>query len=340
MTPYESNTTLTAIADKLRAAKRIVITTHAKPDGDALGSVVALAEALEAMGKTAERWIMPPIPGNLSMLARDGHLHLHETEADPLPEGEPDAIVIVDTGAWTQLAPMRAWLEPRRDRAVLLDHHLRGDDVAALRYIDSSAAAAALIVAALIDELGVEYDDVMRDAIYVGIASDTGWFRFSNTTAATHELAARLLRLGVDHAELYSKLEQAERPEKLQLMIRALDSLKLVADGNVAVMTLRRSDFEDTGAMQEETERLVDLPQVVGDVQVVVLITETDNGTVRLSFRSKPGDDAVDVNEMARQFGGGGHARAAGAKVEAPLAEVRRKVLEAAEQLRGARVPR
>ena len=113
-------------------------------------------------------------------------------------------------------------------------------------------------------------------------------------------------------------MEQGERPEKLKLLIRALDSLQLLADSRVAVMTLRQADFEDTGAYAEETERFIDLPQIVATVQVVAMIAEPADGEgpMRLSFRSKPGPDAVNVAELAARYGGGGHARAAGAKVD------------------------
>jgi phosphoesterase RecJ-like protein len=151
-------------------------------------------------------------------------------------------------------------------------------------------------------------------------------------------LAARLLRRGVDHAALYQKLEQTERPEKLQLLIRAVSSLRLIARERAAVMVLRRGDFAATGALVEETERFVDLPQAVESVRVVALITEppaqdgSKAGPVRLSFRSKPGSGAVDVAKLAGQFGGGGHARAAGAKLDAPLDEVISRVTGAVEQ--------
>jgi phosphoesterase RecJ-like protein len=336
---YQSNTTLAAIAAALKAAEKVLVTTHAKPDGDALGAVVALARALELQGKHVERWIMPPLTEALRVLTSTDPIHLHEKEGDALPRIEPDRIVVVDTGAWTQLEPMRPWIEPRREKTIVIDHHLRGDDVGAMRYVDTGAAAACQIVAQLIDVIGTPFDALMADALYVGIASDTGWFRFSNTTPETHELAARLLRLGVDHGALYARLEQSERPSKLMLMRRALDSVELIAGGRVAIMSLRTADFEQTGARMEETERLVDLPQVVGEVQVVVLLTEMNGGgKTRCSFRSKPGAHAVDVNELARQFGGGGHARAAGAKFDTGLDEARRRLtgaLESAMATRG-----
>ncbi|MEX0742154.1 MAG: bifunctional oligoribonuclease/PAP phosphatase NrnA, partial [Phycisphaeraceae bacterium] len=293
MSPYVSNTTLEQIADALEDdVKSVVLTTHAKPDGDALGAVVALGRALEKRGKQVERWIIPPLTPMLRVLTGEAPVKLVGPDGDA-PSIEPDRIVVVDTGAWSQLEPLKPWLQPRSKKVIVIDHHLRGDAIGDMLYVDAHAAAACEIIANLIDVMGVDYDPVISPALYVGVASDTGWFRFSNTRAETFELAARLLRQGVNHAALHAKLEQGERPEKLQLMIRALDSLKLIADGRAAVMVLRESDFADTGARQEETERFVDLPQIVHDVQAVVLIAETPENGVRMSFRSKPGPHSI-----------------------------------------------
>jgi len=144
---------------------------------------------------------------------------------------------------------------------------------------------------------------------------------------ATLELAATLIRSGVDHADLYPKLERAERPEKLALLNRALQSLKYVAGGRAAVMSLRPADFVQTGAAPEETEGLIDLPQQVGAVQVTVLLTESpgvpgEPPLTRMSFRSRHAadlSDTVNVAELAAKLGGGGHARAAGAKAAQPV---------------------
>lgn len=332
MSPYESNTTLARIAADLKAVRRIAVTTHAKPDGDAWGSVVALTRALQNLGKLVEPWFMPPVLQSLRRL--EHHLPVHVVDKASMP-GEFDRIVVVDTGAWAQLEPLKGWLSARRDRVIVVDHHLRGDDVGAALYVDAKAAASAEIVAELIDALGAPLDRAIAEALFVGIASDTGWFRFSNARPQTHRLAARLLEFGVDHADLHMRLEQAERPEKLGLMIRALDSLKLVAGGKAAVMTLLKKDFTETGARYEETERLVDLPQVVQSVHVAALITETAEGTLRVSFRSKPDEEPIDVNELARQFGGGGHARAAAAKTQLKLPDGRDRIIAAIEKAFG-----
>ena len=327
---YESNATLEQIADRLKSVESVLITTHAKPDGDALGSTVALALALEALGKTVEARVMPPVPSSLSFLTDLHPVTVHEGQAAQ-HINPPDCVVVVDTGAWSQLDPLHDWLAGQHDQAIVIDHHLHGDDVAATQFIDATAAAACEIVADLIDHLGVDITPSIATALFTGVATDTGWFRFSNTTPHTHEVAAKLKRAGVDHTAVYACTEQGERPEKLQLLRRALRSMELIADGHAAVMTLTPDDFADTGARPDETERFVDIPQMVHAVQIVALVVGQDDGKTRLSLRSKPSDDAVDVNELARRFGGGGHARAAGAKIDRPVSQVAAELIEQIE---------
>ncbi|MEM8738778.1 MAG: bifunctional oligoribonuclease/PAP phosphatase NrnA [Planctomycetota bacterium] len=342
--PYTHSTLdLPAVVHKLRApGGPVLVLTHAKPDGDAFGSLVALVAALRALGQTARGVFAPPVPAALARLP-GANLADVWTPEYALPF-DPALCVVVDTGAWSQVGPLRPVLEPRLGRTLILDHHLSGDLPAADRYVDPDAAAACEVIAELIEILhpagerdplppGRRETDtagyaplapVIRDALFVGIASDTGWFRFSNVRPQTHELAAKLIRQGTDHASLYQKLEQAERPEKLALLTRALQNLSLHARGTAALITLRQEDFRDTGARPEETERLIDTPQMVGGLEVFVVATEAEDGTTRLSFRSKPASDdsAIDVSALASRFGGGGHARAAGAKVDRPLDEV------------------
>ena len=332
--PYDSNATLSAIAERLRRAGSLLITTHAKPDGDALGSVTALGLAARALGTPVELRVMPPVPVSLDFLSADLPIVVHEGAAARSID-EPDLVVVTDTGAWSQLEPLHDWLAPRREKIIVIDHHLHGDDVAATRYVDAAAAAACEVIAELVDLLGVAMTEPIATALFTGVATDTGWFRFSNTTAHTHEVAARLKRCGVDHSAVYARTEQGERPEKLQLLRRALRSMELVAGGRAAVMVLTPADLAATGARPDETERFVDVPQMVRQVQVVALVVGQEDGKTRLSLRSKPGDGAIDVNELARRFDGGGHARAAGAKIDRPVARVADELVGAIEQQMG-----
>jgi len=355
MSSYQSNIELAAMARLIRQHKRVSVTSHAKPDGDAFGSVISLAAALRELGQDVEAWFMPPVPANFRTLK--GYELAQEYKGSG-GLSESDLIILVDTGAWSQVAPMREELSRLEDRLLVIDHHLVGDIPAAWRYVDGEAGACCELLAQLIKQWELDnpapvnlFTQTVSEALFVGIASDTGWFRFSNTRPQTHDLAAKLLRHGVEQNEIYLKLEQSERPQKLALQTRVMDSLKLLAQGRVAIMVVRATDFDQTQALLEETERFVDLPQVVSTVQVVVLITETPStltpatgqdtapvdksptdpvSTIRLSFRSKPGPLAVNVAKFAQQFGGGGHARAAGAKVQGVLEQVVEQVTQAA----------
>lgn len=343
---HTSNLTLTDAADLIRQTDGpLFITSHTKPDGDAFGCVVALAEALKQLGKQTFACFAPPVAASLLDLNGNHLTHVIDENTD-IPDCS--LYIVMDTGAWAQVEPLRPVIEPNLDRTLIIDHHLSGDMEAAHKYVDADAGAAAEIVAELLDALdndqSLNWHGTIAQALFTGIGTDTGWFRFSNTRPQTHQLAARLLNLGVDNADLYARLHQTERPAKLALLTRALDSLTLLADNRAAVMHLTGKDFQDTGAMEEETERLIDVPQQVGCIRVVALISEcappetsTDGPTqsggpvVRISFRSKPGPNAVNVAELAGLFNGGGHARAAGAKIQAPIDQAVQQVTEAIE---------
>ena len=327
MSDYRSNVDLKQAAQIMGRAQHITVTTHAKPDGDAFGCVVALTAALRSLGKQVAGLLMPPIIESFRSLPGYELIQTYEKQSKL---SDTDLVVIADTGASSQLEPMAAHLEAHLEHTLIVDHHLSGDLSARWRYIDGEAAACCQIVAELLEPLGVKMEDpVIHDALFVGIVSDTGWFRFSNTRPRTHEIAARLLRAGVDHAHLYATLQQSEKPEKLALMIRALDSLQFLAHHSAAMMIVRADDFADTGTDMRDTEQLVDIPQMVASVGLVVLICEPPRDgsgevdqRIRISFRSKPGPEAIDVNLLSGRFGGGGHARAAGAKIHAPLEQV------------------
>jgi phosphoesterase RecJ-like protein len=348
MADYRSNITLSDVVRVIRSATRILVTTHAKPDGDAYGSVAAMFASLRRLMPDAKvaGWLMGPVlPCFKGLHGWAGLREFDEAAAAEL--GEPDLIIVLDTGAWAQVAPMRRFIEPRVGHTLIIDHHISGDIPARHMFIDSAASACCSVLADVLDAIAdfdpsrsrrladqnpLFVDPAVTESLFAGIASDTGWFRFSNTTAQTHLLAARLIRAGVDQAGLYAKLEQAERPEKLALQIRAMQSLKLLANKKVAMMVLHAVDFKETGALAEETERFVDIPQAVESVKMVVLITEPPTSgderkpAIRVSFRSKPGKDALNVAEFAAQFGGGGHARASGAKIEGALDEVVKRI--------------
>ena len=336
MFDYVTNTTFPEIAQRIEAAQRIAIITHAKPDGDAAGSQLALHRALTAMGKPSDIFTMGPIERGLTIMT--GDTPTRAAEDDP-PGDEHDLVLVVDTGAWSQLDPLGPWLKERRDRIIGLDHHSHGDDVAALRIVDSSAASTTSLAADLLDELGCELTGGrggVAEALFFGLATDTGWFRFPNANANAFALAARLMETGIDNSRLYRISEENFEPSRLAVEARALSSLEYAMDGKAALQFLRPEDMKETGASVEELTGLVNNPLTVGSVRVSILLAETKPGQTKISFRSKPPlDDGqwIDVNELAQRFNGGGHVHAAGARMTCGIDEAAQTVRQVLEKL-------
>jgi phosphoesterase RecJ-like protein len=335
---WRSNCSLGDLAEWLSDKRNIVLLTHAKPDGDALGSTLALARVLNRReGVTARCWYWGPMLGWMEEIIGDTPaFHL---EKDPLPD-DPDAVVILDTGTWVQVAEAREWIEAHHDVAAVVDHHLQGeDDVAPRRLVEPSAGAVCEPAAELcrvllgVDRVGEVPADV-ADALYMGVGSDTGWFRYSNVSPRTLHLAGELIEAGARHTRLFEMVEQRHRAERLGLMSRALASLEVHHGGRAVVMTLRISDYSETGAVPGESTGFAEVPLSVEGVMVVAVLIESDRfgpdvKMTKLSLRSKDGPGEVDVNVVAQRFGGGGHARASGAKIPMELGEAKRAVIEA-----------
>lgn len=332
---WSSNTDVPGIAERLAGARNIAVLTHIKPDGDAIGSTLALARTLGRLGARATPVYAGPMPPWTDAVVGDTPVLLAPEEGwDPAPLGETDAIVILDTGSWPQLEPFRAWLAPRRGIACIIDHHPTGDDgCAELRCIIPAAAAVCEPVAELCTVMlglgspaGLPPD--IATPLHLGIATDTGWFRYPNTTARTLRLAADLIDAGVDHNALYRMVDQSDGVPRLLLMGRALASVELHDDNRIALMTITQRDLAETGATVADASGFTDPPQQVRSVRVVAVLVETDPGRTKVSLRSKDDDDAVDVAAIARQLGGGGHTRAAGVRTDMGLEQTRRRLLE------------
>jgi phosphoesterase RecJ-like protein len=346
---YTTNTTMDEVARALRSARKVLVTTHQKPDGDALGSVLAVVRLCEAVGVAAEGWVVDPCEGNLRSFEGSTRIRHLDPRAPELPGDGYDLAVVVDTGAWTQLEIFAPWLRSMGGRVIGLDHHARGDLVADRRIVDVSCGSCTALLARLVDAMGVHLAHggdargrhSIAEALYMGLATDTGWFRFPNARAGEFALAAHLLAAGVDKNGMYQQIEQSGRAERMLLQARALGTLSFVeagaalGGGSVAFMHLRATDFHETGALLEETSGLVNVPMDVASVRASILAVEdTAAGVIKLSFRSKPADAGgrfIDVNELAARFGGGGHVHAAGAKqrgaLEAIVAGVRAAVV-------------
>lgn len=331
--PPLADPSLLSMIDILAGCRRVVLTTHARPDGDALGTTAAMALALEKSFIEAPILILTPIPQKYRFLYDEAGVKWHllgDKGVDPATMfASADALLVCDTGTWSQLEGLREVIEGFAGPKLVLDHHVTQEEWADLKHVDTTAAAAAEVAMGVLEQWQVPIDPKMAQALYVALATDTGWFGFSNTTPRTLRMAAACLEAGADVDRLYQLLNQNERPERMRLQARAHGSLELLADDRLAVMTLTQRDFSETGTKMPATEDLVNWPMAIATVQASILITEDPDSPsplCKVSFRSK---GQIDVAALASTFGGGGHVRAAGARLNLPLAEARDKLTEA-----------
>jgi len=316
------------IVAELSRSRRVLLTTHVRPDGDALGSCAAMALALRRRGTAAEVLLLSPPPRKYAYILDENGIAPFVGRSDVpanLDIASFDTLAVLDTGTWQQLPHLRQRLAGCTLRVLVVDHHLTQETWGDVRLVRPQAAATGQIVADLIDAMNVAIDRPIAEALYLALITDTGWLQFSNTTPDALRLTARLLEAGADQQRLYRLLYQSERLSRFALQSRAMQSLELLPGGRVAVMTLTRRDFEQCAADDGDTENLINLPLMIESVEVSILVVEPlDGGDIRVSLRSK---SAVDVARFAERFGGGGHARAAGLKLPPPLETARAQVV-------------
>jgi phosphoesterase RecJ-like protein len=312
--------------DLVRRHQRFVLTTHVRPDGDGLGSMLALADVLEAppLSKTVRMTVASTLPPRYDFLDPARRIRRFESPGEPYRDA--DAAIVLDTGTWNQLGDFGTLLRSLPAAKAVIDHHLTQDDLGALRMVDTTAEATGRLVHQAILALGVPLPASAAHALFVALAMDTGWFRHSNTTPATFTLAADLVRAGARATEAYECLFEQNTLARLKLMGLVLARLQLAHGGKVAHTEIRRDDYAATGATPQDSEDLINYTRSVEGVEVGLLLMEQPRGGVKISFRSR---QRIDVARLAERFGGGGHRLASGAILETTLDEARRRVLAA-----------
>jgi bifunctional oligoribonuclease and PAP phosphatase NrnA len=292
-------------------AQPVVVIGHARPDGDCIGSQVALARLLRALGADAVCCNPDPVPRRLQFLV--GDMPFVTLEA-ALEQGR--AAVFVDCADRNRASARFAEAFPQPLGNV--DHHLSNPNFARFNLVDTPSAATAEILAGLAQDAGLALDAPTAMGLYTGIATDTGQFRFAATTERTFRLAAALVAAGAAPARMGFELYEQETFGKLQLLQRFLASLRTFAEGRVCLGTLPAGIYEATGTSPEDTEGLVDYARSIEGVEIGVLVEERE-GAIKASLRAKDAVHRVDL--IAGQFGGGGHACAAGLNVKGETLE-------------------
>ncbi len=320
------------VLEVLRTQNRFLITTHVRPDGDAIGSQLALGLALEKLDKQVTLLNSDPVPHSLDWLPGSGAIKAFRGEV-VFREAVAcaDAILVVDTNALNRLGkPLRRPVQSSKAVKVLIDHHTEPEIWFDHSYILTAAAATGQLVYEIICGLDPNLIDAeIATALYTAIMTDTGSFRFSAVTADVHRMTADLLeRGGLPASEVYQNIYQSRPPMWARLVSMVLGTLTLLYDGELAYMVITQRMFSETNTEYDDAEGMADFAMSVHGVRVVIIFTESRKG-VKISFRSV-GEIAVDG--WARAFGGGGHPNAAGAFLAASLDEVIDRVLHSASR--------
>jgi phosphoesterase RecJ-like protein len=319
----QNNATLAEIAQALRRHQRFTIMSHVRPDGDALGCIIALGLSLRELGKEVTLW-------NEDGVAEKFH-YLPGWELVSKPPAEPievEVAIALDTASRLRLGLVTLNAVKSPKLWINIDHHISNEGYGDLSYIDSTAPATGQILFELIRSAGFPLTPAIADNLYAAISTDTGSFQYPNTTARTFEIAADLIRAGVNVGELSQKMYESYPLRRIYLLRALLNVLKLTCEGRVASFVLTRQMVEELGVQPDDNEGLIDTIRAIDGVIVAAFIEELPaDGKVRISLRSK--DPRVDVCKICQQFRGGGHTLAAGARIRGAVAEVEAQVLAA-----------
>jgi len=319
------------LSDLIATRDRFLVTTHVRPDGDALGSEVGMVGLLRQKGKDVRVVNSSRTPPRYDYLDPSGTLfeHFGSLESPETSLSDREAVIILDLSAWSQLGDVADFVRGFEGPRLVVDHHVSQDDLGATYLKDTSAEATGTLVVRASHALGVSITPEMATGLLTAIAMDTGWFRHPNTRPETLLTAAELIGSGAKIEEIYRLLFERSTLGRLKMLGESLASLQTDLDGRIAYATVTRDDFERTGAIPQDTEDLVDYTVSIDGVEVGLLFIEQARGGIKLSARSRKG---LDCAKLLGQFGGGGHKAAAGAMLPEPLSEQVPRVLRAVRE--------
>jgi bifunctional oligoribonuclease and PAP phosphatase NrnA len=311
-------TELQEVVEVVRAHERFLVTTHENPDGDALGSILAMKLALEQLGKDAVLYLsgVTPLPHEYGFMALDGLLRT------PPADASERVVMALDCANQSRLGPDATLLE-RAPLVVDIDHHHDNTRFGNVNVVVADASSTGEVLRDLFTELGVDLTPGIAEALYIALVTDTGRFQYANTTPKTLRLAAELVEAGADVHRVFQDVYENVAFAKLKLLARALEKARVYEGGRMVVSDLERADFHAAGAAEPFSEGIIDFLRAVEGTELVALIREppTQNGPKhRVSLRTRAED--VDVSAIARKSGGGGHRQAAGFSSEATVEEI------------------
>jgi phosphoesterase RecJ-like protein len=319
------NVDWTRFCSVIHAANNIILTSHIRPDCDALGSCLGMAGILESLGKTVRIVCGQPVPPNLEFIDPDKKIKHIGTDISAADLADADLHIILDTSAWIQLGEMADVIRNSKYKKIIFDHHQGEDDIDAELFKNTTAEAVGRMCVEAAQHLGVPLTPAIATPLFAAVATDTGWFRFGSVTDVTYEAAAELVRGGAIPAEIYGVLYERETVGRVRLRGTVLARIETELGGRLAHTYILPEDYEKTGAQPTDTEDLINLAlEIEGTVFAVIIVGQMTGG-YKISFRSRCQSAA---NEVAKEFSGGGHKAAAGAFIDSnDFAAVRDQVL-------------
>ena len=302
--------------DLINANQRFLLTSHIRPDCDALGSELGMAAVLEKLGKEVRIVNGQETPPNLSFIDPQQRIMKLSTDVQLDDLRDTEVLMVLDTSAWAQVADVGDVLRNTAALKVVIDHHQSSDQIGDVEFKDVSAEATGRLIFDLAESANWQLSAVAATALFCAIATDTGWFRFPSTNGGTLRAAGQLIDLGAQPHLSYQQLFERQTQARIRLTGRMLERIELACEGRLAWLTARRDDFSRTGAVPADTEDVVNACFRIVGVECAFIAHEQLDGQVKVSFRSR-GD--VDVAAVAEQFGGGGHRAASGALLPGPF---------------------
>lgn len=321
------------IREHLKSSRRVFLVSHINPDGDAIGSLIAMGLALEAMGLSVVLCNASPIPAVYRFLPAVQRI------VDRIDAGNAfDTAVVLDCGDLKRIGDGFMETVARIPVVINVDHHITNTGFGHLQQVEPFACATSEIVYRLIGTLGIPLSRNMATAIYTGILTDTGSFRFANTNRAAFQICEEMVALGVDPSKVAQHVYGTYSLGRIKLLNLALDSIEISANGKLSLMCLSQEMLEETGTRSEDADGLINYARSIRNVKLAAMIQERPNGDSKtddegryhVSLRS---DGTVDVSEIASFFGGGGHLSAAGFSIETTLAEIKSEIMGLADTL-------
>lgn len=326
-TPAHRAAAVNEVKNALLASRRAVLTTHLNADGDGAGSQAAIASWMRANG--AEAWIVNPttFPKNLRFLVEneDWIVNAGSRKARDLCDSA-DLAIVLDTGEVPRIGRVQEMI--RQLTTVIIDHHQPGDQaIGGISLRDPDACATGELVYDVIQAAKGPWSKWIANGIYVAIMTDTGSFRFDNSTPGCHQVASEVITLGVNPEEMHDRIYGRAPLRKYEILRHALETLEHDAESGISWMVIPKEPYDQLGIIAEDLEGIVDIPRSIEGTEVGLLFRDTSGGDVKVSFRS---NGPVDVNQLARNFKGGGHMKASGAVLAGPMDRAVQTVLDKA----------